>query len=64
MKVLRAILSGIGDAMTPDGTMVKNRMRIRLDTLLSLAATVVALALTVGYQVLSRWGYRFFGEDE
>lgn len=49
--------------MTPDGTMVKNRARIRVDMLLTLAITILAIVLAVGYQVLGRLGPRFFGDD-
>jgi hypothetical protein len=64
MNALRAILLGVGESMTPDGTMVKNRMRITADMLVTMAVMVLAIVLAVGYQVLGRWGNRIFGEQE
>jgi hypothetical protein len=54
MSALRSILSGVGDALTPDGTLIRVNMRITLDMLVTLAVTVLAIGLTIGYQVLGR----------
>jgi hypothetical protein len=58
MNALRTILSALGESMAPDGTMAKMRVRTTLDMLLTLAVTVLAVALTVGYQVFGRWARR------
>lgn len=55
MNALRTVLSALGESMAPDGTMTKMRMRTTLDLLLTFAITVLAVALTVGYQVFGRW---------
>jgi hypothetical protein len=58
MNALRTILSALGESMAPDGTMAKMRVRTTLDMLLTLAVTLLAVALTVGYQVFGRWARR------
>jgi hypothetical protein len=58
MNALRTILSALGESIAPDGTMAKMRVRTTLDMLLTLAVTLLAVALTVGYQVFGRWARR------
>jgi len=58
MSALRTILSAIAESMAPDGTMVKMRFRVTLDMLTTLAVTVLAIGLGIGYQVLGRRGAR------
>jgi hypothetical protein len=64
MSVLRVILSAIGEIWAPDPTYVKNRVRISVDHLLTVGITLLAVALAVGYQVLGRFGPRFFGDGK
>lgn len=64
MNAVRGILLGIADTLLPDGTMTKNRARVTLDLVLTIGVTILAIVLTVGYQVLGRWGSRFFGDAE
>lgn len=52
MNTLRTIVSGLIEGMAPDGTLVKVRLRITLDALLTLLVSIIAIGLTVGYQVL------------
>jgi hypothetical protein len=54
MSALRSILSGVGDAFTPDGTLIRVNLRITLDMLVTLAITLLAIGLTIGYQLLGR----------
>ncbi len=58
MRAIGTIISAIADSMTPDGTLVRMRFRTSLDMLVTLAVTILALALTVGYQVFGRWARR------
>ncbi len=58
MSVLRSILSAYTEAMTPDGTMVRMRLRSTLDLLLTTGVTILAIGLAVGYQVVGRWARR------
>ena len=58
MRALQTILAAVADAMTPDATLVRMRFRATLDMLLTLAVTVLAVALAIGYQVLGRIGRR------
>ena len=67
MSALRTILGGLAEGMTPDGTMVRNRMRIRLDMLVTVVVGILAIALAVVYQVVrflpSSWRARLVGEE-
>ena len=49
--------------MTPDGTMVRMRIRTTLDMVLTLAVTALAVGLIVGYQVVGRWARRSDSPD-
>jgi hypothetical protein len=67
MRALRTILGGIAEGMTPDGTMVRNRARLTLESLITSAVTILAVGLAVGYQVLRHlpesWRQRLLGDD-
>ena len=63
MSGLRTFITAIADAMTPDGTVVGMRMRATLDMLVTLVVTVLAVVLTVGFQVFGRWARRQQRED-
>ena len=52
MRALRSIVAGFGDLMTPDGTLLRVRFRARLDLFLTLVITLMAIGLSLGYQVL------------
>ncbi|MEA2026395.1 MAG: hypothetical protein U9O18_06870 [Chloroflexota bacterium] len=52
MSALRTILSGMGEGMTPDGTLVRARMRVTLDMIVTLLVSIMAVGLIVGFQVL------------
>lgn len=68
MNALRATLLSLGQAMAPDGKLMRGRMRDRLDLLLTLLFVMVALGLTVGYQVLrhlpASWRTSLLGDDQ
>ena len=64
MSAWRGVLLGIVDTLVPDGTITRNRARVTVDMLLTFAIALLAVVLTVGYQVLGRWGARFFGDAE
>lgn len=64
MSAFRGVLMGIADSLTPDGTMTRNRARVTLDMVLTIVIALMAVALAIGYQVLGRWGPRFFGDSE
>ncbi len=55
---------GIADSIVPDGTITKTRARVTLDMLVTVAITILAIVLAIGYQALGRWGARFFGDPE
>jgi hypothetical protein len=67
MRALRTILGGIFEAMTPDGTMTRNRLRLSLDHLLTFVVTLLAVGFAVGYQVLRHlprsWRDRLLGDE-
>jgi len=63
MSAFRTIFSAVSDSMTPDGTIVRMRMRTTLDMLLTLAITALAVGLIVGYQVVGRWARRSDSSD-
>jgi hypothetical protein len=63
MSALRTIFSAMSGSMTPDGTMVRIRFRTTLDMLLTMAITVLAVGLAVGYQVFGRWARRSRSSD-
>ena len=67
MRALRTILGGIFEAMTPDGTMTRNRLRLSLDHLLTFVVTLLAVVLAVSYQVVRHlpdsWRDRLLGEE-
>ncbi len=52
MSVLRTIFGGLAEGMAPDGTMLRQRVRINVDALLTLLISILAVVLTVGYQVV------------
>jgi len=58
MSAIGTIISAIANSMTPDGTLARIRFRTTLDMLVTLVVTVLAVALTVGYQVFGRWARR------
>jgi hypothetical protein len=64
MSVLRVVLSAIGEIWAPDPTLVKNRVRISVDHLLTVGITLLAIGLAFGYQLLGRLGPRFFGDGK
>ena len=63
MTALRTIFSAVADSMTPDGTMVRMRTRTTLDMVVTLATTILAVVLIVGFQVLGRWTRRSTSSD-
>jgi hypothetical protein len=63
MSAFRTIFSAVSDSMTPDGTIVRMRVRTTVDMVLTLAITVLAVGLTVGYQVVGRWVRRSDSSD-
>jgi hypothetical protein len=63
MSALRGVIAGVGDSITPDPTITKNRLSITLDRLVFIGVTLLAIGLVVGYQLLGRLGPRFFGDD-
>ncbi len=44
--------AALGELMTPSAALLRVRFRARLDLLLTLLISLIAVALTVGYQVL------------
>ncbi len=58
MGALRTVFSAVLEAMTPDASLARMRMRTTLDMVVTLVVTVLAIGLTVGYQVLGRWSRR------
>ena len=58
MSAIRTILSAFAEAMTPDASLVRMRVRTTLDMSITLVVTVLAVVLTVGYQVFGRWARR------
>jgi|GEM_PF-4651363 len=56
MSALRSILSPIVNGMSPDGTIMRIRLRTTLDMVLTMGITVFAVALTIGYHVSGRRG--------
>ena len=52
MGILRSIWAGLAELMTPDSTLVRVRFQVSLDQLLTLAIVLMALGLSLGYQVL------------
>jgi hypothetical protein len=61
MSPLKQVAGAVAESMTPDSTIHRVRFRITLDRLLTLAITVLAITLVIGYQVLLRWGERILG---
>lgn len=58
MSALRTILSAVIESMTPGGPLMRMRFRTTLDMLVTLSVAVLAVVLTVGYQVVGRWARR------
>lgn len=58
MSALRAVLSAVVESMTPDATLTRMRFRTTLDMLVTLVVAVLAVVLTIGYQVVGRWARR------
>lgn len=61
MSPFKRVLGGVAQSTAPDGTEFRLRLRVSLDTLLTFAITLLAIALAVGYQVMVRWGDRILG---
>lgn len=58
MTALRTVLSAVFEAMAPDGTMTRMRARMSLDLIVTIAATLLAMVLAIGYQLVGRWAKR------
>lgn len=58
MSPVKHVAGAIAESMTPDATLLRVRFRISLDMLLTLALTIIAIGLAIGYQVMGRWGAR------
>jgi hypothetical protein len=58
MHALRTVLSAVIESMTPGGPVTRMRWRTTLDMLVTLVVTVLAVVLTIGYQVVGRWARR------
>ena len=63
MNAIGSLISAVFESFTPDGTMARMRFRATLDMVLTLGITLLAVALTVGYQVFGRWARRGQGGD-
>lgn len=63
MRALAAILSAFVETMAPDGNLVRLRLRTTLDMVITLVVTLLAVVLTVGYQVIGRWSRRQARDD-
>jgi hypothetical protein len=68
MSALRTIFSGIAEGMAPDGTLVRVRLRLSLEHLVTLVVTVMAVGLAVAYQVLRHlpesWARWLLGDSD
>ena len=58
MSAVGTLISAMVDGFIPDGTLARMRLRATLDMLTTLVVTVLAVALTIGYQVFGRWARR------
>ena len=58
MSALRSFFSAVAETMLPDTTITRMRFRTTLDVLVTLVATVLAVGLAVGYQVIRHWARR------
>jgi hypothetical protein len=58
MTALRSFLSAFLDGLAPDGDILRMRFRTKLDSLITLLVTLLAVALAIGYQVVGRWARR------
>lgn len=63
MSALGTLLSAFVDAMTPSATLMRMRVRTTLDMLTTMVVTLLAVVLTVGYQVFGRWARRQARDD-
>jgi hypothetical protein len=63
MNALGTLVSAIADSFMPDGTTARLRFRASLETILAFLIALLAVALTVGYQVFRRWARRTEGGD-
>jgi hypothetical protein len=52
MKALRAMLLSAGETLAPDSTLLRIHLRARIDLLLTLLVAMMALGLSLGYQLL------------
>jgi hypothetical protein len=62
MNALGSVIAAVADSFMPDGTTARLRFRATLDMLLTLLITLLAVALTVGYQLFGRWARRTQGD--
>jgi hypothetical protein len=67
MSAVRSILLGLGEAMAPDGTLMRVRFRAQLDVLITLLLATVAVGLAIAYQALRHlpqsWRDSLLGDD-
>ena len=58
VSILRTLVSLIVEILWPDTTLVRNRYALSLELVKALFITLLAVVLTVGYQVLRLWARR------
>lgn len=58
MHALGSLIAAVADSFMPDGTTARLRFRASLDMVLTFLITLLAIGLTVGYQVFGRWARR------
>jgi hypothetical protein len=61
------LLLGLGEAMAPDGSLMRVRLRAQLDVLITLLLAIIAVGLAIAYQALRHlpqsWRDWLLGDD-
>lgn len=52
MNSLRHVVTAFAEDAAPRGTVLRAQLRVTVETLVTAATTALAVALTVGYQLL------------
>jgi hypothetical protein len=58
MSVGRKLLQALAETVSADNEVFRRRLGIRLDQVVALVLTALAVLLAIGYQVLGRWPHR------
>jgi hypothetical protein len=61
--LIRTFVDIIVEIYRPDTTLARNRFEVSLDMVKALFITLLAVVLTVGYQVVRLWARRAEGGD-